>query len=320
MTMTLKCAECGHNVQAEGEDPQTCPMCEGTMTKPKYKAKSGPTSSDTEKAKAKPKAKPADDEDEEEKPKAKKAAPKPKEEALSLDDDEEVEANFARDGKIAKRIGIDPGFSDSELMKQVGAELSPDEELHWAGRPSLPVVKKHALMTMLGGIFFGLIGAAITAFVLSKKDIPWFVPLITSLFILVGIGIAIFGPILKIRQAKHGWYAVTNQRAIVCEVYPWGRKGHITTYNPSQLRNLRTTKSFWLKGAGSVVFKTEIHITTTTSTNRRGGRSTSTSRKIVHYGFLDVENVEDVGILVRDVIFGVKKRRNDDEDEDEDEE
>lgn len=338
MAAVMKCVECGHAIRAEDESPRTCPMCEGKMAaaKPKPaataaivdKAKPKPKPVDEEEKPKKAKAKPVEDEEDEE-----EEAPKPrpkakrKEEPLPIADEEneeeETEDAFARDGGPAKQLGLDPGFKDRELMKQAAKELKGDETLYWVGRQSLPVVKKHALMTALGGLFFTLIVTGVLVFMLmdTKMHIPGFMAIVPGLMIVVGLSIAVLGPVLKLRQAKYGWYALTNRRAIVFQVYPIGKNGMATNYTSNQLRNTRLMKSFWKAGAGSLVFKTTITVTTRTTTNRRTGMSsTSRSKQITHYGFLYIEDYEDVGTLLREVIFGGARRRKKDEEEEEEEE
>src|SRR5690349_15919652 len=124
MSVTLKCPDCGHSAQADDDTPRTCPMCEGTMKKPGYKAKSGPTLSDREKTKAKPKEEPLPP-DYQDEPKPKQAKPR-KQEVLSLDDEpaEKGGGGNTRDGRAAQSLDINPGFKDKELMAQVEDELS----------------------------------------------------------------------------------------------------------------------------------------------------------------------------------------------------
>jgi hypothetical protein len=335
MAVMLKCLDCGYGMQAEDEESQTCPMCEGTMTKPKYKAKSGPTSSDVEKAKPKTKSKYTDDEENEEKPAAKpKATAKPEEEPLPLDEGEDEEvADFPRSAKAAERVGIDPGFSERHLMKQVESELTPGEVLHWAGRPSLTIAKKKAMMARIGGVVVVLVGIGVTVGLLMSS-VPTYVVIVPALIILGGIVTFILGPKSIIRQAEHGWYALTDRRAIVCQAFLWGKGGLTTTYTQGEVASMWIKKSYWAKDGGSLVFRTEVKVETVHHTStvrgRRGHRGhhghrgrrpginnsrTSTTTTVTHYGFLDIEEVSQVEMLVREVLLK-GERISDDEEED----
>lgn len=344
----LKCVECGHSAQTETEGPKTCPMCDGNMVavkpkaapaaatanarpkakaaeedeKPKAKAKPKPADDDEEdeqprtKAKAKPRAADDDEDEEEEKPKPRKARAK----AESLDDEDDQDDESLRDGKAARRLGLESGFDDPQLMKQVETELKSGEVLHWAGRQSLPVIKKHALMQAIGGLVFILVAVGVLVFMLSpaskKMNLPDFMLAVPCLFMLVGLGIATLGPWLKLRQAKLGWYALTDQRAIVFHVYPIGRSGVATTYTPDKLRKVGLMRTMWKKGAGCLVFRIKVTRTTTYSTNRRTGHTSSnTSTSITYYGFLWIDEHEDVLSLLREVLFGSKKESDEDEEE-----
>ncbi len=348
MAIKLTCADCGYSKQVDDETPQTCPQCDGTMKKPAYKAKSGPTSSDkeTEKAKPaeveKPKAKaapkPADDDDEDEKPKA-KAKPKPapkddddeedekprkkpakQEEALSLDDDEDEGGgdDFVRDGKAAKRIGIDPGFDDKALMRAVGKEMARGEVLHWAGRPSMEVAKKQGKMFLIVGIVIIAVAIVGAVAIFMIDAIPK-VAVIAPIFIaLVGVAFAVLAPKMGIKQAERGWYAVTDRRAIVFMAHLWGKKGNVESYEPSALRKMWVRKSFWVTGAGDLVFKTEITDTTTKWVDKRGKTVKTTGQRTEHHhGFIGIDDVKDIETLVHDVLLQ-RGDENDDEDEKDD--
>jgi hypothetical protein len=309
MPVTLKCPECGHTVQAEDETPRTCPMCEGTMKKPGYKAKSGPTSSDREAVKTKPKAKPVDDDDEDEpKPKA-KAKPAKKEEALSLDDDDEKGGGGnARDGKAAASLEIDPGFKNKALMEQVEDELSRGEVLHWAGRMCPEIARKKARAIRIFGFVFAVLGGLFSAVFFAVA--PWFVGLIPLLFVAIGLAVALLVPSAMTKQAARSWYAVTNQRAIVYSASLFGSGGQAETYEPKELRRMRVQKSSVVEGAGDLIFKSTVS-TVVHST----GKGTRTSKQVTHHGFLGIENVREVETLVHNILLEGEDRDDDDEDE-----
>ena len=335
MAVTLKCPDCGYSTSSEDDKPKTCPQCEGTMKKPAYKAKSGSSAEETkpkskakdeddEDEKPKKKAKPKDDDDEDEKPKKKKQSDdddeedaQPKKKKKSFDDAEK--GGSTRDGAPAEALELNTGFKNKELMKQVEDELSRGEVLYWATRPSMVLAKRKAFWIRLGGIFFAAIGGIIMTVMLTvgvKAGMPWFAALIPGIFVLVGILIAILGPKGAIKQAERGWYAITDQRAVVYTVSFFGSGGRATSYEPSELRRMRVQTSSALPGGGDLIFRTEIHHTTRTERDARGRTRTSTSTHTINYGFLGIENVREVESLIHKVLL--KTAGDDDDDEDDD--
>jgi hypothetical protein len=142
---------------------------------------------------------------------------------------------------------------------------------------------------------------------------------IAPIFImLVGIAFVALGPKSVIRQAERGWYAVTDRRAITFMANLWGKEGHAKSYEPAALRKMWIKKSFWVKGAGDLVFHTEVVDTRTKYVNRRTGQTVKQTghRSEHHFGFLGVEDVKDVETLVHEVLLS--GRRDDDEEEEED--
>jgi hypothetical protein len=290
MAVKLTCPTCMTSATVDEDEVGSakCPECDDVLVKPKYKAKNTPDK--------------VRNEDEAEKKPAKK---KPKPKAADFDVDDEDVAINPRDGAAAARIGIADGFDDRELVRQVEQELDRGEVLHFACRPSVVIAKWQAIGIGLFGILFAVIGGSFVAVYLAGglKGMGMFV-LIPGVFLLVGVGITVFGAKAKLKQAVRGWYAVTDQRAIVFHASVFGSSGKATTYTPRELRGLRTQNSWFQKGAGDVIFRTEIHETHTTYHNRRTGSSrTEVSRKIIHYGFLGVENVREVESVIAEVLL-----------------
>lgn len=309
MAIVLKCPDCGHTQKSDDGEPETCPECEGTMVPPakkKYQAKSTTLE---EEARGKKKAKPRDEDDEDEKPKSKKRA--------ARDDDEEDDdrgGDVACDGKAAKALDLDPGFKNRALMKQVADELSRGEVLHFVCRPCPKIAKMQGLVGAAFGGLFAVIGVITLIVFLAGMKVPVFAYLIPVAFILIGGGIAVVAPIAKIGQAKKGWYAVTDRRAIVFTPSLWGSSGQTETYEPYQVRKMWVKKSFWVKGAGDIVFKSITTHTTRTEYDSRGHARTSTSTSTQYFGFLGIEDVKGVQTLLHEVLL---TNRDDDEDEDE---
>jgi hypothetical protein len=318
----VKCPDCGHTEQSADGASKTCPACEGTMTAPpkkKYQAKSS-SLEDEERARKKEKlrdddddrpkkkAAPRDEDEDDEKPRSKKKS--------ILESKDKGSGDYITDGKIAERIGIDPGFGDKDLLAQVGDELARGEVLHFICRPSRAIAKMQAVGAVFGGLFFSLIGAGIAAFMLTKlKDkFPIYVLIVPAIFVLVGLGIAVLGPIMKLRQARLGWYAVTDRRAIVFHIGLFGKHGHAQTYQPYELRKMWVQRSWLVKGGGDIVFKTIVTQRTTTTRDRRTGRtSSSTSTSKQHFGFLGIADVKDVEALLHEVLLSGGRRDEDDE-------
>ncbi len=334
MAITIKCPDCGHTKQSDDGDEETCPECEGTMAPPKkkkYQAKSS-TLEDEERAKTKSKrrddedderpkkkAKPREDDEDDDRPAKKKAGGKSKA-ALDFDEgeDDEKGGGSTRDGKAAEALDLNPGFKNRALMKQVEKELSRGEVLHFACRPCEKIAKMQGFVGSAFGAVFAVIGVIVLIVFATgvAKGIPVFAYAIPVAFILIGGLIAILAPIAKIRQAKRGWYAVTDRRAIVFTASLWGESGQTEVYPPSALRRMWIKKSFWVKGAGDLVFKTETTHHTRTEYDSRGRGRTSTSTSTQHFGFLGVEDVKDIETLVHEVLLAGRRSRDEDDDED----
>jgi hypothetical protein len=298
MSITLKCPDCGHTAAADDDTPQTCPKCDGTMTRPKYKAKSGPTAAEApKKAPPKPAPRRRDEDDEDDRPRRAKPAPR--------SDDEDGGGGSARDGRAAESLELDPGFRNRALMRQVEDELARGEVLHWAARPCLEIAKRKGRAALILGLVFALIGAAVSAVMFAAKGVPWFVGLVPLLFVLIGVGIAIVGPRAAVKQAEKGWYAVTDRRAVVFTVGLFGDSGQTESYEPRELRRMRVQKAKSPPGAGDLVFKTKVTEKRTDYVDRRTGQTvkSETSRSETAYGFLGIENVREVETLVHNVLL-----------------
>lgn len=325
MAITIKCPDCGHAKQSDDGEPETCPECEGTMAPPpkkKYQAKSSPLE-DESRAKSKPKRR---DDDEDERPARKKPRAedeeddeRPVKKKARAHDEDKGGGDFTTDGKAAAALDLNPGFKNKELMKQVAEELSRGEVLHFACRPCLKIAKMQGVVGAVFGAVFALIGLIVLIVFVSgaMKGIPVFAYLVPVLFILVGLGIAVFAPIAKIRQAKKGWYAVTDRRAIVFHIGLWGSSGHAEDYPPAAVRKMWIKKSFWVKGAGDLVFRTEVTHHTRTERDSHGRTRTTHSTSTQHFGFLGVEDVKDIETLLHEILLAGGRSRDDDDDDDE---
>src|SRR5205085_514192 len=147
--------------------------------------------------------------------------------------------------------------------------------------------------------------------------IPPAVLIVPGLFVLIGLAMAALGPVMKLRQARLGWYAVTDRRAIVFHVSIIGKAGKATTYVPAELRAMRVAKSWFVKGGGDLIFRTEVREQRTRYVDRRTGRTTrtETQRTVIHYGFLGIEDVKEVESLIHEVLLSRDRDRDDEEDD-----
>jgi hypothetical protein len=281
------------------------------MKKPAYKAKSGPTSSDKEKPKSKPVD---DDEDDEPKPKKKATArrdeddededERPKKKAKKREEGR-GEGGNTRDGTAAESLEISTGFKNKELMKQVEDELSRGEVLHWAGRPCLAIAKRKGIWAVIFGMAFAVIGAIVMVMMFTvAKGIPWFAAIVPGIFVAIGLAVAIIGPRMMVKQAKRGWYAVTDRRAIVYQVSLFGSSGQATSYEPSELRKMRVQKTSVVEGGGDLIFRTEVSHHTRTEHDARGRSRTSTSTQTHHFGFMGIEDVKEIETLIHKILLG----------------
>jgi len=294
MAITLKCPDCGHTKQSDDGEPETCPECEGTMAPPakkKYQAKN--TSHEDEAKKKK-----RDDDDDDDAPKA-KAKPKPKR--------EKGEGGSLRDGTQAEALELNPGFENSKLMRQVEAELSRGEVLHWAGRMCPEIAQKNANVTRIIGIVFAVAGLVFTGIVLGvAPGMAKLAALVPVLFVVIGCVVAVLIPGKMVAQAGRSWYAVTNQRCIVYSANLFGESGETTTYEPDELKRMRVEPAKSPKGAGDLVFRKEIVNQRTDYVDRKTGRTvrSETSQKVTNFGFLGIKDVREVETLIHKVLLG----------------
>jgi len=181
-------------------------------------------------------------------------------------------------------------------MDQVEAELDDGETLHWAGRmcPEL-VMKNNAILKVLGLVFAGM-GLLICLLVVAlAPGVMKVVALVPLIFVAIGLALAFILPGKIARQSRLAWYAVTDDRAIVYTPSFFGSGGKVTSYQPKDLRKMRVKNSSSLAGAGDLVFKTKIGVVHTKS----GSRETE-----INYGFLSIENVNEVETLIHKVLLG----------------
>jgi predicted Zn finger-like uncharacterized protein len=284
------------------------------------KAKARPRDEEEDEDRPSPKKKRRQDEDEDDRPSSKKARRK------GDDEDEDEDEKPRRKG--AEDDGEwDPSNPDSILdtcdvpdamRTKVERELSGSEELIWIGQPEPNLLFKRALAPAGGLLFFGLLFGGIPGGIFLSKDKQ------PMLLIFVGVGLcmivaSIVMPFWQKMNGHKTCYALTNRRCIVWQANFFGMV-KMTNYNPSQLTGMRRADSWWLSGAGDVIFKTVTIITTTHYRNSRTGgyAGSSTSSRTYYYGFLAIPNVRAVETLIREVLVEpyLDKQSGDDDDDD----
>jgi hypothetical protein len=198
-----------------------------------------------------------------------------------------------------------------ELQARVQAELTPEEKLVWLGQPEPSTVVRSArvlvivgLVWTIGSIFFALHwlkmaddfnrhwnaapGVGAGGFERRERGffdyLPW-------LFVLIGVGI-MTSPFWMLRKARQTCYALTNQRALICQP-GWFGAWNTSSYTAPGLGKMRRRER--ADGTGDLIFE-EV---TSTSTNSEGHSSTTTTWR----GFLNIARVREVEALVRSTLL-----------------
>lgn len=282
MAVTLTCPTCNHKVKVADDevDEARCPYCDEALENVPIKLK---PRDDAEEE--------AEDDDRPSRKKKKKRSGGSRDNATS------------QDSRSADRFDLPTGFDDDQLMEQVEGELSRAEVVHFACRPSTGVAKIQAVIGAFFGVFFAVVGTIVALVMLSNAKSFNAFALIPVGIVVIGLLIAVFAPIMKLRQARLGWYAVTDRRAIVFHVSLFGSSGHATTYTPGEMKRMRIARSWLVSGAGDIIFRTEVHTSTRHVSDGRGRHRTETSTSTTHYGFLGIERVRDVEALIHEVLL-----------------
>ncbi len=177
------------------------------------------------------------------------------------------------------------------VRQQIRSELAKDEELVWMGQPL-------AFIIMLQYIHYFLVGGAVLVagiyFYQGQVVMP--VPIV---FILIGIGVLGI-PVLQYAAAKFTGYALTSKRTIVLLQKPTGRKRLI--YKPSDLVFMQREDLPNPAGAGHLIFYSEKIVD---STQDQAGHI-STTEKTINYGFMAIENIDEIERLVKKTLLNKK--------------
>jgi hypothetical protein len=243
-----------------------------------------------------------EDENEEERPKSrlKKKAPPPDDDEDDdvVDAEEAEEEDEPRTKKKKKKSQAGGGLYD-ELSADEEAEvrdmLRGKERVVWAGKPSTKLMVLRSIPVMIGGCFFFVISIIVfAAFSKGPKTgggaIEVVIPII---FIVVGV-ILCTAPIWAKFRAARTFYALTNRRALIWKGgYLWGTS--YEEYSAMQIVNYKRQNSWFVNGAGDLVFREEVHITR--HHNSRGGSHTTV--RIIQHGFIAIPDVREVEYLIQ---------------------
>jgi hypothetical protein len=127
---------------------------------------------------------------------------------------------------------------------------------------------------MIGGIVVLIVGIIVPFFMKQPGGG------MDAMGILIGIGVGVMGvlvctaPIWAKKRALKTAYALTNKRALIWKAgILWGHD--FEEYGPAHLTGMKRQNSWFVTGAGDLVFKEEKKITTTTT----GGHYTGSGKE-----------------------------------------
>ena len=184
------------------------------------------------------------------------------------------------------------------IEEKIRAQMSKKEKLIWVGRMSPRVARFSIFSTMIGGVVFGVILLVITlsmgtSMARQQKTVGPMV--ILSCFTLAVFGMTgIAAPLGVLIKSQHTCYVITNRRALVWRASWFGIGSHVDNYSPGQLQHMKRNDSWFVKGAGDLVFRTET--TTHITTGRHGSH---VSQSVKRFGFLGIEDVQHVENILR---------------------
>lgn len=310
MSVKLACPTCGHIEKVDDEDEGTarCPDCDEVLIQPKPRARAA-ADDEGRTAKRRPATRHEDDEeddhprrkgrrdrDDEDQEDERPARRKPK----TYEVVGQGEGSNPQDGRVAEELELPTGFADEELIRQVEKELGRGEVLHFACRPSEPIARWRAICIGLVGILVATIGGSLAAAMFANGST--IVGVIGCILALVGAAVAVLGPRAKLKQAATGYYAVTNNRAIVSYPSLLGSLGTPMTYTPAELQRMRFAKSKFMKEGGDLIFLSQGLLSTQEGGSGRGRSRSAPATGGTGLGFVGIERVKVVQTLVRDVL------------------
>jgi hypothetical protein len=222
---------------------------------------------------------------------------------------EEVEEGPAPPRR-AKEIGGDLSIDDvpRRFQERISRELSRRERLLWVGQPNGWLVMIRTLPGFLICLFMvGLFGVGVGFVILQlfglfglrvgKVDDPLQILEVVACFGLEFIWICgTIWILFNAFRASRACYALTSRRAVVWSVR-WNGRLKVRDYSPDRLARTRRVDSWFVQGAGDLIFRTKTVVTVTQG--KYGGASTS----ITHYGFLAIDDVSAVERLLHESLI-----------------
>ena len=189
------------------------------------------------------------------------------------------------------------------MADRVREELTPGETVVWTGQPSPRVTR----LNVVRGAAVALIPSAIGGFLLAVFLVTRFNAqngaALATLFPLLGLATLVGGPVLTalfaLNRGAKTCYVLTNRRAIVWIPGFFG-EGEFDSYSVALLQLMRRRDSWFISGAGDLVFRTHTTVTTTYSRSDPVGRS---SYHVARYGFLGLDDVRSVEKLIRHTLI-----------------
>lgn len=239
------------------------------------------------------------------------------------DDEDEPPRKPAKKSSAGKtdRSGDNEGMVSElpeNLAELVLDQLQGKERLLWAGQPDPKLMMIRAIpFTIIGSIV--LIVGVVVPFFMKQPGGG-----MDAMGILIGLGVGALGlmvctaPIWAKKRATKSAYALTNRRALIWKAGIFF--GHdFEEYSAAEMTRMKRQNSWFVKGAGDLVFKEEVHITTTTTGgghSRHGGYRpghTTTSKQIIQHGFMAIPDVASVeGLIKREIIEKVMRALDED--------
>jgi hypothetical protein len=188
------------------------------------------------------------------------------------------------------------------LEAKIRQELTPGEEIVWAGQQSPRVVQMKVFGTVAGCAFGALFAAGMLLFTLSVKNGPPVAfQIVPGLLVAVFLAGTVLAPRTTRRMAAETAYIITNRRAIVHKPAIYGF-GSVNSYGPMQLQGMVRRDWFMIKGIGDLIFHSERRLEVSSYNNGRNS-GTSVRERITHFGFLGIDNVAAVENILRQALI-----------------
>jgi hypothetical protein len=182
-------------------------------------------------------------------------------------------------------------IANPKVEDMIRHEVKGDEKLLWCAQPTSQRYFRKGLPFFFFGIFFAgfaifwtAMAAGITGASSGETNIIGYIfPLFGIPFIVVGLGMLTAPLWMAYKVAKETAYIITDQRAILIEGGLFG--GEIHYYPPKKLKDLFVRRQ--PNNVGDIIMETKI------STSSKGGRTST------EYGFLGIENLTEVSMLLQ---------------------